>query len=134
MIGARRAGPRSAEDLGPWAWATRSNRVRPRPGKEDGAWSSSKVSCCRNFDVAIASVKASLVAAGFGVLTEIDVQATLREKIGKKISRYVILGACNPNLAGRALDIEPQMACSCRATSSSEKWDQTCSSRRWIPE
>src|SRR5271157_5707928 len=50
-----------------------------------------------------------MVAAGFGVLTEIDVQATLWEKIGKQISRYVILGACNPNLAGRALDIEPQI-------------------------
>jgi len=61
------------------------------------------------FEVALARVKESLSIAGFGILTEIDVQATLREKIGKVMDRYVILGACNPTLASRALDIEPQV-------------------------
>lgn len=61
------------------------------------------------FDEAVAEVKKSLAAEGFGTLTEIDVQATLEEKIGKQIARYVILGACNPNLAGRAIDIEPRI-------------------------
>ena len=61
------------------------------------------------FEVALARAKESLSTAGFGILTEIDVQATLREKIGKVMDRYVILGACNPTLASRALDIEPQV-------------------------
>jgi uncharacterized protein (DUF302 family) len=61
------------------------------------------------FEVALARVKEALLAVGFGILTEIDVQATLREKIGKVMARYVILGACNPTLASRALDIEPQV-------------------------
>ena len=61
------------------------------------------------FDEVLASTKAALAAQGFGVLTEIDMQATLRAKIDKTIDRYVILGACNPKLAGAALDIEPQV-------------------------
>ena len=61
------------------------------------------------FDEALAQVKASLAQEGFGTLTEIDVQATLKEKTGKVMDRYVIVGACNPSLAGRALDLEPQL-------------------------
>ncbi len=59
------------------------------------------------FDEALAKVKAALKAVGFGVLTEIDLQATLQEKIDKSIPQHVILGACNPNLAGQALDADP---------------------------
>lgn len=61
------------------------------------------------FDEALAEVKAAFAAEGFGTLTEIDMQAALEEKIGKQIDRYVIVGACNPHLAGRALDAEPQI-------------------------
>ena len=59
------------------------------------------------FDEALAKVKAALAAVGFGVLTEIDLQATMQEKIDKSIPQHVILGACNPNLAGQALDADP---------------------------
>lgn len=55
---------------------------------------------------AIAAVKAGLKAQGFGVLTEIDMQTTLREKVGAEIGRYVILGACNPGFANKAIALE----------------------------
>jgi len=61
------------------------------------------------FEDVLGKVREALKAEGFGILTEIDVQATLKEKIGKTIDRYVILGACNPTIAGRALDAEPQI-------------------------
>jgi uncharacterized protein (DUF302 family) len=57
----------------------------------------------------IPKVKDALKDQGFGVLTEIDVQATLREKIGAEVAPYVILGACNPTLANRALQAEPEI-------------------------
>jgi uncharacterized protein (DUF302 family) len=58
---------------------------------------------------AVPKVKDALMAQGFGTLTEIDVQATLREKIGAEVDPYVILGACNPRLAHRALELEPEV-------------------------
>jgi uncharacterized protein (DUF302 family) len=61
------------------------------------------------FEEVVSQVKDVLASQGFGVLTEIDVQATLREKLGKTMGRYLILGVCNPALASRALDLEPQV-------------------------
>ncbi len=62
-----------------------------------------------SLDEALPKVKAALAERGFGTLTEIDVRATLQAKIGKEIEPYVIIGACNPNLAGRALDVQRQI-------------------------
>ncbi|MHB1928452.1 MAG: DUF302 domain-containing protein [Acidimicrobiales bacterium] len=59
-----------------------------------------------DYDEAVAKVKEAFKAKGFGTLTEIDVRATLREKLGEEMEPYLIVGACNPALAKRALDAE----------------------------
>jgi uncharacterized protein (DUF302 family) len=61
------------------------------------------------YDEAVPRVKEAFKAQGFGTLTEIDVQATLKEKLGEDMEPYVILGACNPQLAHRALEIEREV-------------------------
>lgn len=62
-----------------------------------------------SFPAAMIAVKKQLVQAGFGILTEIDVQQTLKMKLQIDREPYIILGACNPPLAHRALQVEPEI-------------------------
>ncbi|MBN9101203.1 MULTISPECIES: DUF302 domain-containing protein [unclassified Pseudonocardia] len=60
-------------------------------------------------DDAIDAVTAALATQGFGVLTTIDVRATLKAKLGEDVEDYTILGACNPALAHQALSTDPEI-------------------------
>ena len=62
-----------------------------------------------DFDDVISRVTGELAKQGFGVLTEIDVKATLKKKLGVDKAPYMILGACNPTLANQALDSDPDI-------------------------
>jgi len=62
-----------------------------------------------DFAQTVNRVREALAAQGFGVLTEIDVQETLKAKLGVDSQSYVILGACNPTLAHQALQVEPEI-------------------------
>lgn len=61
------------------------------------------------YETALARTEQALKREGFGVLTRIDVKSTLKEKLGADFTPFVILGACNPPLAHRALEAEPEI-------------------------
>ena len=61
------------------------------------------------FDAVDARTRAALTANGFGVLTEIDVAATMKKKIDVDMPAYLILGACNPQMAWQAIGMEPRV-------------------------
>ena len=74
------------------------------------------------YDATFKKLSEALKAEGFGILTQIDVQKTLKEKIGVDFRRYAILGVCNPKLAHRALshNAESGMLLPCNVTIESE--------------
>lgn len=61
------------------------------------------------YEEAVGRIKEALKEEGFGVLTEIDVKDTIRQKLGKEFRKYSIIGACNPPLAHQALEAELQV-------------------------
>ena len=67
------------------------------------------VTLAQPFDEVLAEVKESLAAEGFEVLTEVDIEETIGQRLGTDVDHFVILGACVPELASRALAVEPQL-------------------------
>ncbi len=63
----------------------------------------------KDFDYCVSAVRSCLEKEGFGVLTEIDVQAAMKKKLNVDFSQYIILGACNPPFAYKALQVEPMI-------------------------
>jgi len=83
--------------------------VPPRVDNDPGGIAvdyGSTVSTALGFAETVERTRAALAEQGFGVLTEIDVQATMKAKLDQDMEPYLILGACNPQLAHQALDIE----------------------------
>jgi len=62
-----------------------------------------------SYEEALTKVRETLKERGFGVLTEIDVKATMQEKLGEEYDNYIILGACNPPFAHKALQAEKEV-------------------------
>lgn len=63
----------------------------------------------RPFDETVADVREALAGEGFGIISEVDMQATFRSKIDVEIDPYLILGACNPGYANRSMQVDPSI-------------------------
>lgn len=85
-----------------------------------------EISARIGFNDAVDRVKEALTQEGFGILTEIDLQATFREKLGREFRPYVILGPCNPPLAFSAINADSAVGlllpCNVTVESVSENW------------
>ena len=73
------------------------------------AYTINRLIAAANFDEVDARTRKALSANGFGVLTEIDVKATMKKKLNVDMPAYLILGACNPKMAYQAIGIEPRV-------------------------
>lgn len=98
------------------AWCTKHNSCNleiikhgQMPGKQQSMNYSYKKQTSLSFDEAKQRMKDELAKEGFGVLWEIDVQKTMKEKLNKEYDDYTILGACNPSLADEALQAEEEI-------------------------
>ncbi|VXB39138.1 DUF302 domain-containing protein [Nocardioides sp. AX2bis] len=69
-----------------------------------------RTTVARPYEETVQAVRDGLVDAGFGVLTEIDLRATLKKKLDVDVAPQIILGACRPQLAHQALQVEPSIA------------------------
>lgn len=69
-----------------------------------------RATVARPYEETVEAARTELGEAGFGVLTEIDIKATLKKKLDVDVAPQVILGACRPQLAHRALEVEPSIA------------------------
>ena len=83
--------------------------ILPDTGFDDPAYGLTRTLKGTSYSDAVPAVTAALSTEGFGVLTEIDVRATFKKKLDVDFRNYVILGACNPPLAHKALSAEPGM-------------------------
>lgn len=86
-----------------------------------------RVTTQRSYDETVEAVRAELGEAGFGILTEIDLKATLKNKLDVDVAPQIILGACRPQLAHQALEVEPSIAAllPCNVVVRSEGEDST---------
>lgn len=89
----------------------------------------------RPYEAAVTATRAALAEQGFGIISEIDLAATLKAKLDVDLPPEVILGACRPPLAYESIQTDPRSPPSCRATSSCDRQPAAPprSSRPWTP-